>query len=324
VNMNSGRILLIDAMNMYIRNYVCNPSITLHGRPVGGLKGFLASMAKSIRMTNPQKIFIVWDGAGGSIRRKSQNKNYKSGRTPIRLNRELKISPNDELKNKIWQQENLIMYLKLLPVVQISIEGLEADDVIAQICFDQSHLQKVIVSNDKDFYQLCDRTTVVYRPTPDKLINTNRVIEEHGVHPLNFSLARAICGDKSDNLKGVPRVGLKTLTKRLSIFSSSDNITFDKLYRECRIKESSSKVKIFKDILENKKIIEENYRIMQLYVPSMSMPSVAKIREAIMEDDWYLNKNEIYRMVSRHGIEGFDWDSLFSLFRRVLDSRKEV
>ena len=86
---------------------------------------------------------------------------------------------------------------------------IEADDVIAYTCGLERYKgwQKVIISNDKDFYQLCDDETVVYRPTGDQLMNKKRIIEEFGVHPTGMALARAIVGDASDNLQGIKGAG---------------------------------------------------------------------------------------------------------------------
>lgn len=62
----SEKILIIDAMNMFIRNYVMNPSLAADGSPIGGTKGFLMSLQKMTRDIQPEKIVVVWDGGGGS------------------------------------------------------------------------------------------------------------------------------------------------------------------------------------------------------------------------------------------------------------------
>ena len=84
------RLLVIDALNMYFRAYIVDPSLSTNGQPIGGLKGFLKILQKLVREMKPDEVVICWDGAGGSRRRKSKNKNYKEGRTPIRLNRDIR------------------------------------------------------------------------------------------------------------------------------------------------------------------------------------------------------------------------------------------
>ena len=84
---NKNRVLVIDALNMYFRSYIVDPSLSTNGQPIGGVKGFLKILQKLVRETKPDEVVVVWDGPGGSRKRKTMNKNYKEGRKPIRLNR---------------------------------------------------------------------------------------------------------------------------------------------------------------------------------------------------------------------------------------------
>ena len=80
-------------------------------------------------------------------------------------------------------------------------------------CNEYAEWQKVIVSNDQDFYSC---VMINYPAAPGKneqVLNKNKVLEEYGIHPRNFAWARAIVGDKSDNLDGVKGLGLKTVSK---------------------------------------------------------------------------------------------------------------
>ena len=69
-----NRLLLIDALNLFIRNYVDNPTMDRNGIPIGGTIGFLKSLQKVLRKTRPHEVIICWDGIGGSQRKKIQNK----------------------------------------------------------------------------------------------------------------------------------------------------------------------------------------------------------------------------------------------------------
>ena len=84
-----NRLLIIDALNLFIRNYVVNPTLDDKGVPIGGSIGFLKSFQKLARKTRPHEIIIAWDGLGGSQRKKTQNKDYKAGRKPLRFNRRM-------------------------------------------------------------------------------------------------------------------------------------------------------------------------------------------------------------------------------------------
>ena len=148
--------------------------------------------------------------------KKSIDKSYKEGRKPLRLNRSVHNLTDDQIvRNKIWQQSRVVDYFNEMPIVQIMLPEIEADDVISFTSRMKRYdgWQKVIISNDKDFLQLCDDETVVYRPTSDQLMNKKRIIEEYGVHPTNMALARAIVGDASDNLPGIKGAGLVSVKK---------------------------------------------------------------------------------------------------------------
>ena len=69
------RTMIVDVLNMYFRAYIVNPSLSTNGQPIGGLKGSLGILQKLIREVNPDQTILCWDGAGGSQRRKTMNKN---------------------------------------------------------------------------------------------------------------------------------------------------------------------------------------------------------------------------------------------------------
>ena len=318
--------MIIDGLNTYLRNYIVNPSLSTNGDPIGGLKGFLGSLQKLSRELKPDQIIVAWDGPGGSQRRKTVNKNYKEGRKPIRLNRSVKLLTEEEnVKNKIWQQTRLHEYLNEMPVSQILIEGIEADDIIAQICNEMyvGDYEKVIVSSDKDFIQRCDNSTVLYRPIQKKVLNKNTVIDEYKISPNWFALARAITGDKSDNLAGVGGVGLKTIARRFPFFSDPHRAScFYQLYEHCR--ENIDGPKVYKTVLENKDLVESNYKLMQLYAPTISPQNKAKIRSAVFDLEPEFNKTGVLAMMIQDGFGQTDWSDLFATFRKiVVDNKSE-
>ena len=103
------RVLIIDALNAYLRAYIVDPSLSTNGQPIGGLKGFIKILQKLVRETKPDNIIIAWDGPDGSRKRKTMDKNYKAGRKPIRLNRAIRnLTEDEELANKMWQQKRII------------------------------------------------------------------------------------------------------------------------------------------------------------------------------------------------------------------------
>jgi len=305
------RVLIIDALNLYLRAYIMDPSLTMQGEPCGGIKGSLKILQKLVRESKPNEIVIVWDGPNGSRKRKALNKNYKAGRKPIRLNRTVKnLTEDEEMRNKVWQQMRLIEYLNEMPIIQTIIPEVEADDVISyltQLSYYKGW-QKVIVSNDKDFYQLCDEETVVFRPVSKTVYNKKRITEELGVHPRNMALARALVGDVSDNLPGIKSVGFKTIQKRLSFLASDKDYTIDDVIDYCE--NTGSKLKFHTNIVEGKKIIEHNYQMMQLYSPMLSVQSKDFVKNAVENFECNFNKIQIMKKMRDDGFGELNWKDL--------------
>ena len=65
------RVLIIDALNMFLRAFIVDPSLSNHGQPIGGIKGSIKILQKLVRITQPNEIVICWDGPNGSQKRKS-------------------------------------------------------------------------------------------------------------------------------------------------------------------------------------------------------------------------------------------------------------
>ncbi len=313
----------IDCMNIYLRSYIVDPSLSGNGIPIGGFKGFLKTLQKLCREVEPDKIMVVWDCGGGSRKRRRLNKNYKAGRAPIRLNREVRnLTLREEQDNKIWQQVRLSEYLNQLPVTQYCIEDVEADDIISYLVQNKRlrDWQKVIVSSDKDFYQLCDDKTVVYRPTQKEVLNKYSIIENFGIHPNNFALARAIAGDTSDNLKGIKGAGLKTISKRFPFMIEENDYLIEDIVGHCESVERP--LLVHKRILENVSVVKSNYRLMQLYSPSLSPTTKSQVNYILENSDMEFNLTELRKMMFVDGFGEWDNSDLTIAMRRIIASSK--
>jgi DNA polymerase I len=313
------RVLIIDGNNLYIRNYVMNPAVSTKGEPIGGIFGTIKSLQKLCREIKPNRVVFAWDGKGGSSKRRAVNKNYKEGRKPFRLNRNIRnLNENQELENKIWQMTRVVEYLNNFPIIQLLLDAVEADDIISAIT-QHSSLQdynKVIVSNDRDFIQLCNKNTILYRPVKEEILNTNRIVEEFGIHPNNFCLARAIAGDDSDNLQGVGGAGLPTIAKRLPQLKEEKTYMLDEIFQHCQ--NIDSKVKIYSNILENMELIKENYKIMQLAIPNMSIQDMQKINYALENSECTFNKTELVTMMLKDGFGETNFEELYAHMNKIV------
>ena len=311
------RVMIVDALNAYFRAFIVNPSLSTNGQPIGGLKGFLGILQKLCRDIKPDTVMIIWDGPGGSRKRREQNKNYKAGRKPIRVNRQTDMTDEQQRSNMVWQQLRLIEYLNELPVIQLRFDEVEADDVIAYATQMEQYSgwEKVIVSSDKDFLQLCDDETVLFRPIQKKVHNKLNIVEDFDIHPRNFAMARAIAGDPSDNLKGVPRAGLKSISKNFKFLKEDKDVTLQEIFDCCL--QTESKAKFFTNVLEYRDVIIENYKLMQLYDPALSLQCRDKTHYALNNFEYDYNKTEIIRMMNQDGFGVFNWDDLHATMNRI-------
>ena len=87
------------------------------------------------------------------------------------------MTEQEEFENKLWQQTRIIEYYNEMPIAQFKFKSIEADDIIAHLCQmpELSDHQKIVVSSDKDFFQLLDDKTVLYRPIQKEILNKNSI-----------------------------------------------------------------------------------------------------------------------------------------------------
>ena len=304
---------------MFLRNYIVNPALAPNGHPIGGCIGFIKSLQKVCGMFTPDEIIIAWDGHSGSSKRKEMNKNYKDGRKPVRFNRRMvELNESEQKINKAEQYVKLVEYLNETPTIQIVVDYVEADDIIAYAVGHDKYRDwdKYIVSSDRDFFQLISDDTMLYRPIQKKLVNKQSLMEEHGIHPNNFALARAIAGDKSDNLPGIPRAGLKTIKNRFPFMGEEEIQTVETIAEVC--KNVDKKVKLHENILANLGLIQNNYDIMQLYKPVMSYTSKQQVEFALnnFEPEW--NKIQFQKYLMRDGQITINLEKLFFNFKQII------
>ena len=314
--------MIVDAFNQFIRGYIVDPSKNPNGQPIGGMRTFVNIMNKITREIDPDMIVIVWDGKGGSKKRRSMNKNYKAGRKPLRVNwNSDEMTPQDTDNNKLWQQLRVIQYLNQTPIIQFMEPEVEADDVISYVKSSTmfKDWQKVIVSADKDFIQLLDNKTLLFRPIQKEVLSLKTVVEKFGIHPRNFALARAMAGDPSDNLPGVPRVGLGTVAKRFSFLSSDKDFFLEDIMKESK-SSKNKKLKVYQNIVDCEKIIKENYDIMQLSSPQMSIQSKNKIDDIFEGYRPHYNQTEMRKLMIQDGVLTVNMQNLEQKFNDIITS----
>ena len=265
------KVLIIDGLNTFIRVFSVIPTTNDDGIHVGGIVGFLRSIGYTINMFQPTRVIIVFDGKGGSSRRRKIYPEYKQNRkTKYRVNRTYDFaSQEDEKQNMIMQLQRVVEYLDLLPVTVLSYDNIEADDTIGYLCKQVLKESEVIVmSTDKDFLQLANGKTKIWSPTKKKLYDEEAVFEEFGITAKNYIWYRVIDGDKSDNISGIKGLGLKTIRKKLPFLTENKIFNIED---------------ITKALPESSEIINRNYRLMQLQEVDISGSTKSRILQKIRQ-----------------------------------------
>ena len=243
------KTLLIDAMNIFIRAYVVNPSMSENGNHIGGTLGFLKSIGAIARRFSPDDMIVVWEG-GGSPRRRALLPAYKGNRRPLRLNRADIYEDIPDTKENFNHQISLCT--KLLtntPIRQIYVADCEADDVIGYLAKHVLDEDVIIASSDKDFYQLINENVTQWTPTTKKIVDITTVLSEFKIHPNNFATAKCFVGDSSDNIDGIRGCGFKTLVKRFPKLTDPDFVSVEDIINDCRNQPQKQRLNIHNNIL---------------------------------------------------------------------------
>ena len=282
------RILMIDGLNLFFRNFAMMNMVNPDGVHIGGLGGFFRSLGAEIRRVDPTQVYVIFDGAGSANARKNLLPEYKSGRDLQRItNWEAFDNKDDEDDAKVDQIVRIIQYLKTLPVKTIGIPKVEADDVIAYLSdiIPQSPKDKVfIVSSDKDFLQLVNENVVVYRPMEKEFYTEQTVIDKFKMSPNNFILYKTLMGDNSDKVKGVKGLGEKKLRKLFPELSERD-LSLDDIYNICESKFKENV--IYARVIQHIDELEKNYKIMDLSNPMLDENDKKYLTQVVKTNDYH-------------------------------------
>jgi len=282
-------VLVIDGLNNFIRCFSAIPMMSDNGNHIGGLVGFLRSLGYVIKLMHPTRILIIFDGKGGSQKRKKIYPEYKAGRAFKGLNRKVAFNNLDHEKKSMFQQMSRLQeYMDCLPLQYFSLDHMEADDVIAYVANKGNFGRCTIMSTDKDFLQLVGDTVNVYSPSKKKLYTPKTLMEEYDIHPENFLMYRMVDGDKSDNINGVRGIGLKTLMKLCPEMSTEPMSLSEVVSRDSRLQ-------------DNLDILKRNFELMQLSDVDISGSSKGKILDFVDQRPNSLNSYKFRQMYIEDG-----------------------
>jgi len=277
-----------------------NPS----GAHVGGLVGFLRSLGYVTRIFDPTRVIIVWDGKGGSGNRKNIDPNYKAQRATSRITHwGLYDTKEEETEALIGQLYRTQDYLDCLPVQQMMLEKLEADDIMAYLAKRASKAGKkvTIVSSDKDFLQLIDDNIEVYAPVKKKTFDKSNIFEELKVLPTNYNIVKALLGDNSDNLQGVKGLGIKTIVSEFPKLLT-EKVNLDYVYKVAE--EKLEDKKIFPKIIHNWKRVITNFELMDLHNTVLDNVEIQYVEDTLKEEIPDLQSGAFLHLLDQDKIEG--------------------
>jgi len=225
--MQRKKLYLVDGNSYSYRAYYAIGDLrTKAGMPTGAVFGFVNMLNKLKRELSPDYLAVCFDLKGPTFRHK-KFPDYKIHRKPM---------PEDlKVQMDITKQ---IITAYGIPIFQM--QGFEADDIIATLAVKfKDKVDVFIVSGDKDMLQLVDKYVKIYNPQKDDaVIDAKSVFERYKVNPDQITDLLALTGDSSDNIPGVPGIGLKTAADLLGEFDNLENIlkNKDKILKEKRKK----------------------------------------------------------------------------------------
>ena len=238
-----NNLFLIDGSGYIFRAFYGLPSMSNNdGVPVNAVFGYTKMLLKLIDDFKPIYVAVIFDVARKTFRNDLYDL-YKANRS----------DPPDELIPQfsiIRDATNAIG----LPVVEM--EGYEADDLIATYSDIASKMNKnvIIVSSDKDLMQLVDQNTTLFDPMKQSWINDDIVFEKFGVYPNKVIDVQSLAGDTSDNIPGVPGIGIKTAAELINKYGDLDQL----LNRASEIKQNKRRETLINnkdDAIISKKLV---------------------------------------------------------------------
>ena len=211
---SSPRLVLIDGNNQMYRAYHAIRDLTgPDGRSTNAVYGFITMLRKLISDHQPERMAAAFDLRGPTFRNQLDDE-YKANRRPM---------PEDLVE----QIEGVHEACRALGVPIVTHQGFEADDVIGTLATRAAAtgLDVVIVTGDKDFFQLVNDRIRVFNPRNDGTwYDADRVKEKFGVRPDQVVDVLALMGDNSDNIKGVPGIGGKGARELVTNFGPLDEL----------------------------------------------------------------------------------------------------
>lgn len=213
------RLVIIDGKSVFYRGYYAMGALaTSEGVPTGGIYGFAAIAMEIVQRLKPTKVVVAWDSPSSTAKRKQLYDEYKAGRK----------KPGEDFYAQIPYLRELV---EALGWSFVECPEYEADDIIgtlARQADEAGDYDTFIISSDLDMLQVVDENTRMYRVLKGfsrlEELDVPAVEAKYGIKKAQFLDLKALKGDMSDNIPGVPGVGEKTAVKLLNEYGSLEGI----------------------------------------------------------------------------------------------------
>lgn len=206
-------LILVDGSSYLFRAYHSPPHLTnSKGEATGAIYGVVNMLKSLLNQYNPECMVVVFDAKGKTFR-SDMYPEYKAHRPPM----------PDDLRTQI---EPLHKIIEAMGLPLISIEGVEADDVIGTLAVKATEkgLKTLISTGDKDMAQLVNEHVTLINTMTNTIMDPEGVVEKFGVKAEHIIDYLAIVGDTADNIPGLPGVGPKSAQGLLNGIGSIEEI----------------------------------------------------------------------------------------------------
>ena len=214
------KLVIIDGKSVFYRGYYAMGALSLpDGTPTGGIFGFAAIAMEIVKKLAPTKVVVAWDSKSSTEKRRAIFPDYKAGR----------VKPGADFYAQIPLLE---AFIKDLGWYFCEIEAYEADDIIGTLAKQaddaSDEWETYIISSDLDMLQIVDENTKMWRILKGfsniEEMDIAEVEQKYGILKAQFLDMKALKGDDSDNIPGVPGIGEKGAVKLLNKFFTLDGI----------------------------------------------------------------------------------------------------
>ena len=284
------QLVLIDGSGYIFRAFHALPPMTrADGTPVNAVYGFTAMVMKLVDDLAPEHVAVVFDSARKTFRNDIYAE-YKANRS----------DPPEEL---VPQFDLVRDATTALSLPQLELPGFEADDLIATYAgvAEAAGLDTVIVSSDKDLMQLVRGGISMLDPMKQRRISDAEVVERFGVMPDKVVDVQALAGDSTDNVPGVPGIGVKTAAELINSYGDLDTL----LARAEEIKQPKRRENLIQ-FAEQARISRDLVRLRNDTPMPLPLADLQRLPRDMEKLRAFLSAQDFKRLLARIGDDGGD------------------